>query len=56
MSNQPKTPDALPSHKDIDPNAGRHAEHGVPPGTAEDEPKGTPNSDRHHKETVPAKC
>jgi hypothetical protein len=30
--------------------------HGVPPAASHDEPKGTPNSDRHRNETVVTKA
>ncbi len=52
MSKTPKQPDELPrDNQPIHPHG--HTEHGVPEGATDEEPKGTPDSDRHHTETRP---
>ena len=53
MENKPKRPDALPSEGGIGPESANETEHGIPPGTHDDQPTGLPNSDRHDGEVNP---
>ncbi len=53
MTNRAKQPEALPSRDDSPVHPHGHTEHGVPPEAGQEEPKGTPDSDRHHSETRP---
>ena len=55
MENEPKQPDELPPEGSIDSDTAEHTEHGIPPAANDAEPKGLPNSDRHHGEVTPIK-